>query len=124
MEFLHMQQPCPTDIKGVEVVLETLDPNNNFYEIGRATTDTSGNFGLMWEPEVPGTYMVIATFAGSNSYGSSQATTYVGVVEAPPSTPLPEYPVPFDYTLTIVGMGIVLLIAIAIVGILLLRKRP
>ena len=40
-----MQQPRPEDAEGVEVILETLDPNNNFYEIGRATSDTNGNYG-------------------------------------------------------------------------------
>jgi hypothetical protein len=123
MEYLHMQQPMPANVKGVEVKLETLDPNGNFYEIGRATTDTSGNFGLMWEPPVPGTYMIIATFAGSNSYGSSYATTYLGVSEAPPATPPPEYPQPVDPTLTIVGGVIAIIIAVAIVGTILLRKQ-
>ncbi|MCW4045845.1 MAG: PQQ-binding-like beta-propeller repeat protein [Candidatus Bathyarchaeota archaeon] len=123
MEYLHMQHPCPADVKGVEVSLDTLDPNGNFVHIGTATTDTSGNFGYLWEPEVPGKYMVIATFAGSKSYGSSTATTYVGVVEAPPASPPPEYPQPIDHTWTIIGMGIVLLIAILLVGLLLLRRK-
>jgi len=123
MEYLHMQQALPTNTKGVEVKLETLDPNGNFYEIGTPTTDTSGNFGLMWKPEVPGQYMVIATFAGSNSYGSSYATTYVGVTEAPSPSPIVEYPQPYDFTWTIVGVGIAIILVVIIVGILILRKK-
>jgi hypothetical protein len=81
MEYLYMQQVCPKDAEGVEVVLETLDPNNNFYEIGRVKTDSSGMYKLLWEPPVPGEYTIIATFEGSDSYGSSYAETAIGVTE-------------------------------------------
>jgi len=100
MEYLYQQRPMPKDAEGVEVVLETLDPNNNFYEIGRATSDTNGNYGLMWEPPVPGQYKIIATFKGSAAYGSSSATTYLGVTEAPspaqPIEPEPTTPEPTE----------------------------
>ena len=33
----------------------------------------NGNFALMWEPPVPGQYMVIASFLGSESYWGSYA---------------------------------------------------
>ena len=104
MEYLYQQRPLPKDAEGVEVILETLDPNNNFYEIGRATSDTNGNYGLMWEPPVPGQYKIIATFKGSAAYGSSDATMYLGVSEAPspaaaieseqPTAPAPTEPTP------------------------------
>ena len=81
MEYVYMQQPCPAYVEGVEVVLETLDPNNNFYEIGRATSDASGFYSIMWEPPVPGKYTVIATFKGSGSYYTSYAETAFGVSE-------------------------------------------
>jgi hypothetical protein len=123
MEFLYMQKSCPTNGTGVEVTLDTIDPNGNFVHIDTVTSDMSGMFKKMWTPEVPGEYTVIATFAGTNSYGSSYAETAVGVVEAPPATAPPEYPQPIDNTWTIVGVGIVLLIAIVIVGILILRKK-
>jgi outer membrane protein assembly factor BamB len=54
MKYVYAQFPMPMGATGVEVVLETFDPNGNFYEIGRATSDTDGNYALMWEPEVPG----------------------------------------------------------------------
>jgi len=83
MEYVYMQQACPAYVEGVEVKLETLDPNNNFYEIGTVTSDASGMFKLMWEPPVPGEYTIIATFEGSNSYYRSYAETSIGVEEAP-----------------------------------------
>jgi len=83
MEYLYQQQVKPKDAKGVEVVLTTLDPNNNSYEIGRTTSDESGLYSIMWEPPVPGKYTIIATFEGSNSYYGSYAKTAMGVIEAP-----------------------------------------
>jgi hypothetical protein len=105
MKYLYMQQPCPDNAEGVEVVLETLDPNNNFYEIGRVTTGTSGMFKLMWEPPVPGEYTIIATFEGSASYYRSYAETAIGVTEPPtpaqpiepePTAPAPTEPAPTE----------------------------
>jgi hypothetical protein len=126
MEYMFHQRPMPMDAKGVEVMLETLDPNGNFYEIGNTTSDINGNYGVMWEPPVPGEYTIIATFAGSAAYGPSQATTYMGVAEAPEPTPAPT-PTPAPMTDTyVMGFGIGMIIAIVIVGLLLfllLRKR-
>ncbi len=81
MEYVYMQKPCPDFFEGVEVKLETLDPNNNFYEIGTVTSDASGMYKILWEPPVPGEYTIIATFAGSDSYYASYAETAVGVTE-------------------------------------------
>jgi hypothetical protein len=124
MEWLYAQQGKPTNATGVEVSLDTIDPNGNYVHIDTVTSDTSGTFKKMWIPEVPGEYTVIATFAGTESYYSSSAETAIGVSEAPPATAAPEYPQPIDPTLTIVGVGIAIIIAVAIVGILLFRKRP
>jgi outer membrane protein assembly factor BamB len=123
MQYLYMQQPKPTNAKGVEVSLDTVDPNGNYVHIGTVTSDITGAYGYKWTPDVPGTYQIIATFAGSESYWPSSAQTYVGVDEAPPTTAAPEYPQPIDPTLTIVGTGIAIIIAVAIVGILLFRKK-
>jgi hypothetical protein len=126
MEYMFMQQAKPTDAEGVEVVLETLDPNGNFYEIGRTTSDINGNYGFMWLPEVPGEYQIFARFEGSASYGPSSATTYVGVAEAPQPTPTPT-PTPAPMTDTyVLGIGAGAIIAIIVVGlilILMMRKR-
>jgi outer membrane protein assembly factor BamB len=94
MEYIFMQQEKPKDAKGVEVVLTTLDPNGNTYEIGRTTSDINGEFGCVVEPPVPGKYQIIATFEGSAAYGPSSASTYLWVEEAPsPAQPIePEAP--------------------------------
>jgi outer membrane protein assembly factor BamB len=126
MEYMFHQRPKPTNATGVEVILETIDPNNNFYEIGRTTSDMEGNYGFMFTPEVPGTYQIIARFEGSASYGSSSATTYMGVSEAPQATPTPTPPPPTMTDTYVLGIGAGAIIAIVVVGLvlaLMLRKR-
>ena len=54
MEYLHMQQPLPTNTKGVPVTIDAIDANGNYRNIGTATSDTSGNFGFPWKPDIPG----------------------------------------------------------------------
>jgi len=127
MEYVYMQQPRPADAVGVEVILAVLDPNNNCYEIGRTTSDASGGYKLMFTPEVPGEYTVIATFEGSESYWTSTAQTYLGVLDGPDATPEPtQAPASMadQYFLPVSG-GIIA--AIAVVGIaviaLMLRKK-
>ncbi len=83
MEYLYVQQPMPTNVQGVEVTLDAVDPNNNFIHIGTVTADMNGFYSYMWEPEHEGKYTVIATFEGSESYYSSYAETAVGVGPAP-----------------------------------------
>jgi hypothetical protein len=94
MEYLYQQQAKPKDAEGVEVVITTLDPNGNTYELGRATSDINGAFGCVVEPPVPGKYQIMATFEGSASYYRSSASTYINVEEAPsPAQPIePEVP--------------------------------
>jgi hypothetical protein len=92
MGYLHMQKPIPQDAKGVTVSLKVIDANNNLRDIGTATTDISGNFGYTWTPDIPGQYTVIATFAGSNSYGRSLAETFFTISEAPGATATPTQP--------------------------------
>jgi outer membrane protein assembly factor BamB len=94
MEYLYMQKLMPQEVTGVTVHLTSIDPNGNFQDIGYATTDISGSFGISWVPPVPGDYFVMAEFEGSASYGSSYATTYFTVDEAPaPSATIePEQP--------------------------------
>jgi hypothetical protein len=126
MEYLFQQRPMPTNATGVEVILETFDPNGNFYEIGRTTSDTNGNYGYAFTPEVPGTYQIFATFEGSASYGGSRATTYFTVDEAPQASPTPTPPPPStaDIYLMPATIGIIVAIAIAtLVIVLVLRKR-
>ena len=126
MEYLYMQQPCPMMVNGVEVVLTTLDPNGNFYEIGTVTSDASGMYKLMWEPPVPGEYTIIATFAGSESYFSSYAETAIGV-ETAQSAGGPIEPEPTEAPLITTEMAIILaavIVAVALfAGFWIVRKR-
>ena len=89
MEYVYMQQPFPTNTTGVPVSIEVLDSNGNYRSIGTATTDTSGTFRLIWVPDVPGNYTVVATFHGSESYYSSFAEDGFTVLSAPPVTTTP-----------------------------------
>jgi hypothetical protein len=128
MEYMFMQQIKPADAKGVEVVLETLDPNGNFYEIGRTTSDMTGVYSLKFTPEVPGEYQIIARFEGSASYGPSAAMTYLNVDEAPQASPPPTAAPPYgqtadEYLLPATIGIIVAIIAVGLVLILMLRKR-
>jgi hypothetical protein len=106
MLHLYKQFPDAGDIKGVEVLIDAIDPNNNFINIGTATTDESGAYSYMWEtPNVPGKYTIIATFKGSNSYWSSSSQTGMGVVESPITPqPLPQQQTATDQSL-MYGLG-------------------
>ena len=86
----------------------------------------NGNYGFKYTPNVPGTYQIIATFAGSNAYGPSSSTTYLAVGEAAPTaSPYPEIELP-PTEMYIVGGVVAIIIAIAVGALimLMLRKRP
>jgi hypothetical protein len=129
MEYLHMQKTMPTDAVGVQVKLTAIDPNCNTQNIGTATSDLSGNFGISWTPPVEGTYRIIATFEGTESYGSSEATTYI-VVGAAQASPVPVSPSvvpgpeagPSTDVYIIAAVAAVIIVAVAVAAIFL-RKR-
>jgi hypothetical protein len=129
MEYVYMQQPMPTNATGVQVTLTAIDPNHNLINIGTATTDTSGNYGFIWTPpQIPGPYQITATFSGTNSYYSSSDTTYMNLqasaTTAPTATPASNLATTSDLTLGIAVAVIAMIIAIAIVGLLIIRKKP
>ena len=128
MEFLQMQKPIPSNytVTGVPVTLLAVDSNGNVIDIGATVSDVSGKFQYAWTPPKEGMYKITATFAGDDSYGLSWDETAVSVGPAPAATVTPtQTPLtmpPFElYT---VGSAIAIIIAIAIVGLLILRKRP
>jgi outer membrane protein assembly factor BamB len=93
MEYVYMQKPCPGDAQGVTVKLYSIDPNGNYQDIGEVTSDMWGNFGKSWVPPVPGEYLLIAEFEGSESYWRSSASTYFTVDEAQsPAQPIEPEP--------------------------------
>jgi hypothetical protein len=126
MEYLYMQQPCPAYVEGVEVKLETLDPNGNFYEIDTVTSDASGVYSILWEPPVPGKYTIIATFEGTESYFRSYAETTIGVTEASASViiePVTESAeAPFITTELAIVAAVIVAVAV-VAGFWALRKR-
>jgi hypothetical protein len=123
MSYLYYQCPKPANATGVKVTLIAIDPNNNYQTIGETTSDSSGNYAIAYTPPVPGMYNIIATFAGTNSYYSSKAETAMLYAEPVADTPSPATLLAStDYTLTIIGVGIAVIIAIAVLGLVLLSK--
>jgi len=129
MLYVYKQFAMPTDTKGVEVTLDAIDPNGNFISIGRATSDLSGFYSLMWKPENEGKYTIIATFEGSESYWASYTETTIGVGPAPsPTGPIePEPTEPAEAPFITTELAIIAAVAVAaIIGIAaywILRKR-
>ena len=127
MEYVYMQKPKPVNATGVEVTLDVLDANGNYRNIGTTTSDANGFYSFNWQPDIAGKYTVIASFQGSQSYWPSHAETAFIVNEAAPtptSQPITALPPTEMY---IVGVGVAMVIAIAIVGAvlaLMIRKRP
>ena len=122
MQYVYMQKPRPDSVTGVEVTLSVIDSNNNNREIGKTMADSNGFFTLNWKPDIEGNYTVYASFEGSESYWPSHAVTSFAVDPAVIVPEIPQVVVP-DYTWTIVGMGIAMILAVAIATILILRKR-
>jgi hypothetical protein len=133
MEYIFQQQPKPANATGVPVSIDAYDPNGNVVHLGDATSDTAGVYRLAVDSNQlsagPGMYSIIATFKGSDSYFTSSAETSLIVGAAAATPAATATPVSFDainnstltYTL---GAAIAIIIAIAIVGLLLLRRRP
>jgi len=126
MEYVYMQKPRPVDAVGVDVVLSVLDGNNNFYEIGTATSDVDGVYSFRWVPEVSGHYRVYAEFRGTESYYRSRASSSFGVMDAPvapvpaesPQSIADQYFVPAT-----VGIIVAIIAVGALLALLLLKKR-
>jgi hypothetical protein len=127
MEYVYMQKPKPTDATGVQISIDVVDANGNHRNIGITTSDSSGAFSFQWTPDITGKYTVIATFAGSQSYyPSSSETSFAVDPTAPTTTPQPQLTLP-PTEMYVIGTGIAIIAAIAVVGALILiaiRKRP
>lgn len=125
MEYVYQQQVYPENVEGVEVTLSVLDSNNNFYDIGTTTTNADGTFSFVWTPQIPGKFMLTASFKGSNSYYGSSATAYFAS-DAPPPLPSPT-PQPASiadqYFIPVVIALFIAIIAVGVLMVLMLRKR-
>ena len=127
MEYLYQQQPKPTNATGVKVKLSVLDANGNYRTIGTTTSNIDGFFSYNWVPDIPGQYIVYASFEGSESYYASQDVTSF-VVDPSAATPTPA-----DNTkqsladLYFIPMSIAIILVVLAVGaviVITLRKRP
>jgi outer membrane protein assembly factor BamB len=126
MLYVYKQFERPASVMGVEVIVSVVDPNNNVYEVGRTTSDSSGAYGLAFDPEVPGKYTIIASFDGSGAYYGSFAETFINVEEAPAGTPEPTPTSVSAADLYLVPGIVGIIVAIIVVGailMLMLRKR-
>jgi outer membrane protein assembly factor BamB len=126
MEYVYEQQVLPADITGVPVTISVTDSNDNTYEIGTVTSDSSGMFSFTWTPIISGDYTVAATFDGSNSYYGACATTSFYASETPQATPEPTPQPASAADLYFLPMSIATIIAIIIVAllvVLLFRRR-
>jgi len=131
MEYLYEQQVKPTNAIGVPVDIHMIDPNGNFIDLGTVNSDINGFYSFQVNPDMltagPGTYRVTATFAGSNSYCSSNAESAFTLNSAAPTATVAPVTVQQPTEMYIIGGVVAILIAIAIgfaVTILVLRKRP
>jgi hypothetical protein len=124
MEYKYHQRPMPTDAKGVEVSIDAIDPNSNIVHIANVTSDINGQYSYVFTPEIAGRYTIITTFGGSDSYFASHAETAMAMGDAA-ATASPYPLVTMPPTETYIALSTVaIIIAIAVVGLLLLRKRP
>jgi hypothetical protein len=128
MDAVYEQQPMPTNITGVPVTLSAIDPNGNYVTIGQTTSDASGFYRLTVNTTQlgagPGTYTVIATFPGSNSYyASSSETAFVVTPDSPP-TSTQASAVSTYFLPAVIAIIIVIIIIGAIIMLMLSRRRP
>jgi len=129
MGYVYQQQPAPTTWAGVPVVISVMDSNGNYRPIGTANTNMLGKYSLTWTPDIPGNYTVYATFAGNNGYWPSSDTTSFNIMSAVPTmapTASPVSMVPTQNTIMIgvAAIIVVIIVGIAIISMLILRKRP
>jgi hypothetical protein len=127
MQYVYMQKPKPTNVTGAPVSIDVIDSNGNYRNIGTATTTSAGTFSFSWTPDVSGTYQVIATFSGTNSYYPSSMQTAFNIMNAAPTdSPYPVFNLP-PTEMYIEAAAAAIITAIVIVGaviLLILRKKP
>jgi len=119
---------APTNVTGVPVSIDAIDPNGNFVHIADVTSDQSGLFSTLWKPSTPGQYTIVATFAGSQSYGASYAETAAGLTQAQATTPTPtatstSSAADIYFVPAIAGLFILIIAVAVVLTLLILRKK-
>jgi hypothetical protein len=86
MEYLYMQHVKPDNATGVPVSVVAISQSGEVTDIGQATSDDMGIYGIQWTaPDAPGLYKIYVNFAGTNSYFASSAETTMSIVAAAPT---------------------------------------
>jgi hypothetical protein len=126
MAALYEDQPLPSNITGVPVSIYAIDANGNYRIIGTTTSDVNGMFTLNWAPDIEGNYQVYAVFEGSKGYfGSSAETSFYAAAATPaPTATTVNNLVTTSDLMTYIGIAIaVIVIAVAVVGALIIKKH-
>ena len=124
MAYVYMGKPRPTNATGVTVDISVVDANGNYRSIGTTTADSDGFYSYNWVPDIEGKYTVYASFGGSESYWPSHAVTAFNVDPAPaPSATTNTVVSQPPFELYFVGSTVAIIVAIAIVGLMMLRKK-
>lgn len=118
MAFKYQQQPCPDQAAGVPVKLQAIASDGTSIDLGSVTSDGYGLFKKMWIPQNAGEYTIVATFQGTNSYGSSYSETAIGVQAASDTH---QGTVSNEVYYVIIALIIILILAIVI--FFLLRRH-
>jgi hypothetical protein len=129
MQYLFFQYPIDgiwhnDTITGVTVTLSALAEDGSYVDIGTVTSDGySGTFGKAWTPTEEGTYKIIASFEGDDSYGSSSATTWVTVGPAPAASGTIEPETSLISTELAVAIAVIAVAAIGAIAFVIFRRR-
>ena len=80
-------------------------------------------FTYTWTPDIEGSYTVVATFAGSESYYPSSAeSSFTVMAAAPTASPYPVTTLP-PTEMYFAGSTVAIIIAIAIATVLIVKKK-
>ncbi len=128
MEYMIQHSVAqPTNVKGVPVSIDAIDPNGNSVHIADVTSDQNGVFSYLFTSNIPGAYQITATFAGSQAYGPSSAGTALAIGEAAPTaTPslAPAQSAADMYFIpAIAGLFVLIIIVAIVLALLMLRKK-
>ena len=134
-----LEQPT---VNGVTVIFSAINPEGQYQDLNRVTSDGTGFYSFSFKPEMEGVYTIIATFEGSEGYYGSCVETAFVVDPAPtPAAPMepeqpeepeePEVPTeptepvetPLITTEVAVIIGVASVAVIAVVAFVLLRRR-
>jgi len=90
MSYVYEQQPKPTNASGVTVFLQAIQSDGTVMDIWHAKSDTMGHYEYTWTPPDAGTYKIVATFEGSESYWRSSGECGLSVGPAATTINVPS----------------------------------